>query len=357
MVIDGAALRDTSTFDLPPERFALEPPEVRGLPRDRVRLLVSRLADRRISHHLFSDLPDLLDPGDLVIVNTSATVPASLPARARSGEEFELHLSTHLPGDVWTVELRTPRPEGSAPFADVAEGERLALPGGGWLRLLARYAKDRRAGSSRRIWVAALDLPADLGDYLAAHGSPISYSGRRFDLGYYQTVFATEPGGAEMPSAGRPFSHELVTRLVSRGIGVAPVLLHTGVSSPEVGEPPFEEFYRVSEVTARRVNEARTAGGRVIAVGTTVVRALETVTDERDVVHPGEGWTRLVVTPARGVRAFDGLVTGWHEPRSSHLALIEAVSGRRALDDAYVEALRCDYLWHEFGDAHLILPS
>jgi S-adenosylmethionine:tRNA ribosyltransferase-isomerase len=163
-------------------------------------------------------------------------------------------------------------------------------------------------------------------------------------------------GSAEMPSAGRAFTPELITRLVARGVQVAPLLLHTGVASLEEHEPPYEEFYRVPLETARRVNAARAAGKRVVAVGTTVVRALESVTDEEGGTHPGEGWTPLVVTPERGIRAVHGMLTGLHEPRASHLAMLEALAGRRHLEVAYAEALTAQYLWHEFGDLHLILP-
>ncbi len=185
----------------------------------------------------------------------------------------------------------------------------------------------------------------------------------------YQTVFATEPGSAEMPSAGRPFTPELVTRLVSRGVQVAPLLLHTGVASLEDHEPPYEEFYRVPRETADLVNAARRAGHRVVAVGTTVVRALETVTDETATTFPGEGWTSLVITRGRPVRSVHALITGLHEARASHLMMLEQVAetarhhgpsgshvcGRCHLERAYAEARQAGYLWHEFGDAHLIL--
>jgi S-adenosylmethionine:tRNA ribosyltransferase-isomerase len=131
------------------------------------------------------------------------------------------------------------------------------------------------------------------------------------------------------------------------------VVLHTGVSSPERGEPPFPERYRVPAATARLVNAAR---GRVIAVGTTVVRALETVAAPDGIVRAGAGWTRLVVGPERGLRAVDGLITGWHEPQASHLELLRAVAGDDLLDRSYHEALVRGYLWHEFGDSHLVLP-
>jgi S-adenosylmethionine:tRNA ribosyltransferase-isomerase len=128
------------------------------------------------------------------------------------------------------------------------------------------------------------------------------------------------------------------------------------VASPEASEPPYPERYRVPAPTARLVNVTRADGGRVVAIGTTVVRALETVADRRGEVHPGEGWTELIVTPERGVRAVDGLLTGWHEPEASHLAMLEAVAGRELLERSYAAGLAEGYLWHEFGDVHLVLP-
>jgi S-adenosylmethionine:tRNA ribosyltransferase-isomerase len=175
-------------------------------------------------------------------------------------------------------------------------------------------------------------------------------------LDAYQTVFALEPGSAEMPSAGRPFTAELVTELTARGVVVAPVTLHTGVSSLEHGEQPFPERFHVPPVTARLVNAVHDWGGRVIAVGTTVVRALETVATSDGTVSEGRGWTRLVITPERGVLAIDGLLTGWHDRESTHLELLEAVAGRRLLGRSYRAALASGYRWHEFGDLHLILP-
>ncbi|MCW5852048.1 MAG: S-adenosylmethionine:tRNA ribosyltransferase-isomerase [Anaerolineae bacterium] len=209
-----------------------------------------------------------------------------------------------------------------------------------------------------RLWLATLDLPRPLEPYLAEYGFPIRYSYVRqgWPLSYYQTVYATEPGSAEMPSAGRAFTAELITRLVAYGVQVVPLILHTGVASLEEHEPPYEEFYRVPLTTTQVINQARVAGRRVIAVGTTVVRALETVTDAEGVTHPGEGWTRLVITPERGVRAANGLLTGLHEPRATHLAMLEALAGLSHLQVTYAEALVEGYLWHEFGDLHLMLP-
>ncbi len=201
-------------------------------------------------------------------------------------------------------------------------------------------------------------MPYSSEAYLAHHGFPIRYNYVQapWPLSYYQTVFATEAGSAEMPSAGRAFTPELVTRLVARGVRFAPLLLHTGVASLEDHEPPYAETYSVPEETAEAVNAARKAGKRVIAVGTTVVHALETVTDATGTTHAGAGWTELIVMPQRGIRAVNGLLTGLHEPRATHLAMLEAFADRENLRSAYREALRKRYPWHEFGDLHLLLP-
>jgi len=155
-----------------------------------------------------------------------------------------------------------------------------------------------------------------------------------------------------MPSAGRPFTPRVLAALRERGVGVQRITLHTGVSSQETHERPYPERYAVSRHTADRINR-RT--GRVIAVGTTVVRTLETVADEHGVVHAGQGWTNLMITPESSPKVVDGLLTGWHEPQASHLLMLEAIAGRTLLERSYAAALAHGYRWHEFGDAHLIL--
>ena len=362
-------------FALPVELEAAEPPEARGLRRDAVRLLVSDLERDSIDHAHFRDLLRWLDAGDLLVVNTSGTMNAALKATTSSGEEFELHVSTEQPGGFWTVELRVPGrgvSGASLPFRRARAGTALRLPAGGQATLLAPYPLVGSLESMSRLWMAALVVPDTVPAYLARFGFPIRYSyvKESWPLAMYQTVFANEVGSAEMPSAGRPFTPELVTRLVSSGIEIAPILLHTGVASLEDHEPPYEEFYRVSPETAERVNAARRGGRRVVAVGTTVVRALETVTDERGTTSAGQGWTNLVITEHRPLRAVNALITGLHEPHATHLTLleraIEAAVGIRAdrrtsgytarcLERAYRDARRSGYLWHEFGDSHLIV--
>lgn len=214
-----------------------------------------------------------------------------------------------------------------------------------------------RSRRSPRLWIASVTGAGDVQSHLAAHGRPIRYvPGRDRPISDYQTVFATDEGSSEMPSAGRPFTHRMVTRLMARGIVVLPLVLHTGVSSFEDLEVPGEERFSVPRATADVVNRLHESGGRIIAVGTTVVRALETVADESGRVHPASGMTDLVVTADRGVRAIDGLITGWHEPRSSHLRLLEAFAGRGLLQEAYTAAVEGGYLWHEFGDELALLP-
>ena len=328
--------------------------------RAAVRLMVTRRAGTTVEHRRLTDLPRVLQPGDLLVVNTSAVVPAAVDAHTaeRLGDpgdpDVRLHLSTEQPGGFWVVEPRRPAGAGTDRYRGAPPGQ-LLLAGGGRAELLAPYP----AGTTTaRLWLAHLDLPTDTLTYLAAHGQPIRYAhtDAAWPIEAYQSVFSRDLGSAEMPSAARPFTHALVTDLVTRGVTVAPVTLHTGVSSQEAGEPPYAERYAVPPATAALVNGARRDGRRVIAVGTTVVRALESTADERGRAHPGHGWTELVVTPERGVRVVDGLVTGWHEPESSHLAMLEAVAGPDLLGASYAAAVADGYRWHEFGDSHLILP-
>lgn len=336
------ALGATLDFELPAALEAREPAEVRGSGRDDVRLLVGRVGTGAVEHRPFADLPGLLDPGDVLAVNVSGTLPAAVDA----GDGLTVHFSTPADDGSWVVELRRHGERDTAGRT----GQVVALPGGRSLRLCRPY-------SPERLWRATLDAP-DVRAYLAAHGRPIRYGyvARQWPLSAYQTVFATEPGSAEMPSAGRPFTAETVVGLATRGVLVVPIALHTGVASPEAHELPYPERFAVPASTARAVGQARAAGGRVIAVGTTVVRALESAADRYGRVTGTTGWTDLVVTPERGVRVVDGLLTGLHEPRASHLAMLEAVAGRTLLRRCYDEALRERYLWHEFGDVNLLLP-
>ena len=349
-------------FKLTYELAAHEPPELRGLARDQVRLMVSRMSDDSITHTRFFDFPEFLDPGDVVVVNTSATVNAALEAERESVEgpdrDIMLHLSTPLLENEWVVELRQLSESGTTPLLDAEAGEVLRLPAGATAKLIAPYLPDPEAFlyGHVRLWVAELTLPDHAVTYTARYGVPIRYGyvEKPWPLSFYQTVFSGESGSAEMPSAGRAFTHEIVERLKRKGVRIVPIVLHTGVSSLEAHEPPYPERYRVSELTARAVNSARSRGARVVAVGTTVVRALESVSDAEGNLSAGEGWTDVVITPERGVRVVNAILTGLHEPTASHLSMLEALAGRKHLVLAYDAALANHYLWHEFGDLHLI---
>jgi S-adenosylmethionine:tRNA ribosyltransferase-isomerase len=340
-------------FEIRPDREAHAPPEERGISRDGVRILVARRADRSIEHRVFRDLPDLLAPGDALVINVSATIPAAVPARRLSGGgRVRVHFATrapHLDDDWRVVEIRSA--DGRRP-ARLPAGERLELRGGARLDLVAPYA------SGARLMLARFCCELLVDDYLERHGEPIRYAHveRPWPIEAYQNVYATSAGSAEMPSAGRPITRELLSRVVARGVTVVPITLHAGVSSPERHEPPFPERFEVSEQAARAICTARHGGGRVIAVGTTVVRALESAAAADGCACARSGWTGLVITPECGVRAVDGMITGWHEPEASHLMMLEAVAGRELLQRSYAAALEAGYLWHEFGDSHLILP-
>ena len=346
--------RSSIHFEPSDDATAPAPAEARGLSREDVRLLVAS-ADG-ITHGRFRDLADQLRAGDLVVVNDSATVPGEIDAESASRGPVVLHLATPLDDGSWVMEVRTPI-HGARAVLDAEPGDRFEA-GPVAVTLVEQYPRlgSSPTGNGNRLWRARIDGPVDA--HLARHGRPIAYGylSRRYPLSAYQTVFATRPGSAEMPSAARPFTHGLVTRLVSRGIAVAPVTLHTGVSSQEAGEAPQPERFAVPASTARLVNAVRAGGGRVVAVGTTVTRALESAVEADGRVVESSGWTDRVVTPAEPPRVVTGLVTGWHDPMASHLLLVEAVAGRDLTQRAYEAAVAEKYLWHEFGDAALLLP-
>lgn len=339
-------------FAIPSGGEAGTPPERRGLSRDGVRLLVARPG--HIEHRRFRDLVELLEPGDLVVINTSATLPAAIDGHLAGGRAVPVHVSTVLDDGSWVVEVRDPGGHGPEPAA--ARGLALRLPGSLSLRLQEPYpdAAPRRS----RLWRAAPSQPVDAHEYLSRRGRPIEYSHvqGRFPLSDHQTVYAAQPGSAEMVSAGRPFTAPLLVRMLASGVTVAPIVLHTGVSSPEAHEPPLPERFEVPESTARLVMSARCSGGRIVAVGTSTVRALESTASGCSEVRPAAGWTDLVLGPERRARVVNGLITGLHEPQASHLHLLDAVAGAALVDAAYAAAVDAGYLWHEFGDSMIFLP-
>lgn len=343
-------------FVLPAGSEATAPPEYAGHGRDDIALLLARSGG--ISEHRFGDLPDLLAPGDLLVVNTSPTLPAALDARLPDGTTVPIHVSAPLEDDSWVIEIR--RADNSGPERGLAGGSRIELPGAVALTLTASYPL---VGLDRpRLWQATVSPATELSSYLHRHGRPIRYSYVPGELPIedYQTVYAAPSadgaGSAEMASAGRPLTTGLLTRLMARGITVAPLQLHAGVASPEAHEPPMPERFAVPAATARLVELTRRTGGRVVAVGTTVVRALETVARPDGTVPAATGWTELVIGPHRPIRVVDGLLTGLHEPEASHLLMLEQIAGPELVGAAYEAAVDRGLRWHEFGDSMLFLP-
>ncbi len=339
-------------FSLPERLEAPTPPELRGLARDGVRMLVTERRGGANRDAAFTDLPELLSPGDVLVVNDSATLAAALTAHDTDGAELTIHVSTPIHAGLWLVEPRVSAPAVASGAPAVASpGDAFTLADGSRLVLLAPY--DRTAP---RLWYALFESDTPVEQVLARYGRPIRYRYARADLdiAHYQTVFARRPGSAEMPSAGRPFTPRVLARLAAAGVRIAALTLHCGVSSLERHERPLPERYEVPAETAAAVNAARAARKRVVAVGTTVVRALETAVDDAGRVIASAGWTERIVTPTDPPRVVTGLVTGLHEPRASHLDLLRAFVAEPVLAAAYDRALEAGYLWHEFGDVHLV---
>ena len=342
------------TFELPPSLACPLPTEARGLARDQVRLLITAQDGRQIDHTTFRHLDHYLQAGDVLVVNTSATRASALPVTLPNGRPGMVHFSQPIAKPEWLVEVREIVESQTVRWKEGVADLAIALPGGAHLRLNQRFYRKRQ---QLDLWRATLQSSMTTEDYLASYAQPIRYNLRQpYPLAYYQTFFSFHPGSAEMPSAGRAFTPALVDRLIAQGVTFAPILLHTGVSSLEKDETPYPEYAEVSPVTASLINRAKREGRRVIAVGTTAVRALESAADVTGTLAPYQGYTELYITHDYRMRVADGLLTGFHEPEASHLHMLQAVANREHLEQAYAAAIDHHYYWHEFGDLHLILP-
>jgi S-adenosylmethionine:tRNA ribosyltransferase-isomerase len=350
---------DEMNFQVPERNEASAPLEARGQPRDHARLLVIHRKSGQIEHRHFYDIVEYVQPGDVVVLNVSSTVPAALPGVTDDGQEIELRLSEprslhgNGSGRIWQAVFK---PDSAV----ITPGLRLSF-GDGVLTAVVRQQREDIA----KLWEVEFG-PTDrpIQRWLQTLGRPIKYDyvQERWGLEYYQTVYAAVPGSAEMPSAGRAFTPELLEQIQSKGVALAQIILHTGVSNIDIETEQveqhtmYEEWYQVTPEAAETINRARANGGRVVAIGTTPTRTLETVTDEQGVVHAGEGWTGLYITPGYRFKAIDALVTGLHEAKSTRLVLATAFTGDQALVlRAYHEAIDQGYLWHEFGDLSLII--
>jgi S-adenosylmethionine:tRNA ribosyltransferase-isomerase len=344
------------TFNLPPELSAKEPPERRGIARDGVRLLVLDRATHQTTHTRFDQLGEFLRAGDLLVFNSSRTLPAVLEGcGAPEGPCIELRLAEHLPDDTWLALLMCQRGD---PFGcGLRAGMQIAFGEG---LVGSVLEQDRRIP---RLWrVRFSRAGTELMNALYRLGRPVRYEyvAAPWDLDYYQTVYAREPGSAEMPSAGRAFTWQLLFDLRRRGVQVAYIVLHTGLSSYmdddlDAQHPASEEEFFIGALAAEKINEARAHGRRIIAVGTTVVRALESVADDDGLIRPGHGYTRLRITANHTLATVNGLLTGLHEPEASHLDLLTAFLSADEIRTAYEDAVQRGYLWHEFGDLNLIV--
>jgi S-adenosylmethionine:tRNA ribosyltransferase-isomerase len=332
----------------PPELRASLPAELRGLRRDGARLCVVERDSGRITHTTVARLGVHLRAGDLLVVNSSRTLPAALTVTRDNGELVQVR-----PGAIRATEWDALAVETDAPHRNVRlrHGEILRARSGLLLHVLAERA------DAPLLWRMAV-LNGDPIETLLRDGEPIRYSyvPDPVALEHYQTVYAGVPGSVETPSAGRHLTWEVLDGLRDAGIGVTDIVLHCGLSSfqddaVDLTKPLIEEQFEVRPESADVINRAP----RVIAVGTSVIRTLETAAGDDGDVRPMRGWTSLVITPRTRLRVVDALLTGLHEPPATHLDMLGALLDERLLERAYAEVRERGYLWHEFGDAMLIV--
>lgn len=342
-------------FDLPTSLACPQPTEQRKIARDAVRLLVTN-GNMESYHDTFNQLENYLEAGDVLVVNTSATVPSAFELTLPSGNAGKLHLSTKLNANDWLVEIRAMSGNKTVRWKKGEEGMKFKLSGGAELVLKKRFYKNQQFLD---LWIAELQTEEGEMDYMQTYGQPIKYTqlDKPFPMDYYQTFFSYHPGSAEMPSAGRGFTPELVSRLAKKGVLFVPILLHTGISSLEENEKPYPEYMEINPLSALLINRAKKDGRRVIAVGTTAIRAIESAANELGEVKAFRGNTELFIHESYTMKVTDGLLTGFHEPKASHLNILQSLAGYQHIEMAYTKAIEANYFWHQFGDLHLILAN
>ena len=333
-------------YHLPPELIAQCPAK----DRDHSRLLHVSLADDTLEDRIFSDVIEYLRPGDVLVLNETKVIPARLFGKKETGAKIELFLLKRLEGDIWEILAR--------PGKKVRIGDVIHFSVSG---ITAEILDKTESGGRivrfdyEGIWEELLDrigtmpLPPYIKEY---HG----------DMQRYQTVYANVPGSVAAPTAGLHFTEELLAQIAAKGVGIAKVELKVGLGTFRPVEEEniedhkmHEEYYEVSEEAARVINEARANGGRVIAVGTTSTRTLETVADENGVLKAERGWTNSYIYPGYRYKIVDGLITNFHLPKSSLLMLVSALAGKDKIFRAYEHAVAEEYRFFSFGDAMLIL--
>ncbi len=344
-------------FVLPESLECTTPTEERGLRRDDVRLMVSNRTDNSIAHSTFKNIASFLQEGDVLIVNTSRTRNAALPTLLPGDLAGRIHLSTPLNHREWLVEVRQINGKDTSRYHGLSKHQVLSIPAGGIMEVIEPYYDKRTEDKHIKLWKVRFSTPIEISVYLKKYGQPIKYKNidTKYPLSYYQTVFSSETGSSEMPSAGRAFTPELVTKLVLKGVQFAPVILHTGISSLEIDEAPYPEYFEVAPFTASLINRAKAENRRIIAVGTTAIRAIESAINLSGKVISKSGMTNLFITPERGLQIVNAMLTGFHEPKASHLLMMEALADKSHLAITYQSAIEAGYYWHEFGDLHLLL--
>lgn len=333
-------------FHVPDRLNADQPIEVSGRSRDAVKLMVLDSISGRTIHQQFHDLASHLQAGDVLVLNNSRTIPSVLKGR-QGKREIEVRLSRRITENSWEVLIATGlysshnQIEFENGITATIEGEGSELP----------LIRIRFNASGQKLY-----------EMFYEYGEPIRYEyiEKPWPLEAYQTVYASVPGSVEMPSAGRAFTWKLIQQLKQKGVSVVFLQLHAGLSYygndqwPEPSHHP--ESYNIPKETAAVINDAKRNGNRIIAVGTTVVRTLETVANQDGFVQAGEGITTLYIKEGYTLKCVDGLITGMHEPEASHLDLLSTLIEKNKLMAAYKEAIQKEYLWHEFGDMNLIIP-
>jgi S-adenosylmethionine:tRNA-ribosyltransferase-isomerase (queuine synthetase) len=321
-------------------------------PRDHARLVVVHRRDRRVEHRRFDDIVEYLDAGDVLVLNDSLVMQDQLVGQSRRGRMRLILCGLHRDG--WHVLVKPSTRAGRGVVVKIGEGAiRVTL---------------RKQNLGTDMWLADLECDGDLADLLSRYGTRIGLDDAPEDARHrYQNVYARTPGSVEVPSAGLHFTPELLARIEARGVTIVPITLHVGltemspfrvIDTPQVEDHQVaSEWYRVSAGAAQVINRARRHGGRVVAVGTTVVRTLETVADttsRRARVTAGEGWTDLHLHPARPFDIVDVMLTNLHQPRSSHLVLVAAFAGVELTTSIYRQLVGDRYRFDVFGDSMLV---
>ncbi len=347
--MDGRLLKSDYSFELPRELIAQDPLEERSSSR----LLVLDKRTGAVSHHVFREIGDFLRPGDCLVLNDTRVIPARLLGeREGTGAHVELLLLKRKSGDVWETLVR--------PGKKCRPGTRLTFGDG----MLKAEILDTVEEGNRLVRFDYEGIFEEVLDRLGEMPLPPYITHKLQDRNRYQTVYARHEGSAAAPTAGLHFTKELLDRLEGKGIGIAYVTLHVGLGTfrPVKEENVLEhhmhtEHYEVSREAADTINRTKAQGGRIVCVGTTSCRTLESAADESGLVQPGSGDTDIFIYPGYRFRVLDALITNFHLPESTLIMLVSALAGREHVLAAYEEAVRERYRFFSFGDAMLIVDG